>query len=362
MIYPKLLAGERELPRAEKDILYAPRRGFFPYTVHGRYRHGLVDILARKYGADIENYPSGQTEDLLLLGEEVCQRRLEVDCVAQRKIGDFLKDSPTKPARIYGIYAPRLDDSDENRQQFIILGQNRLYLRDQSLGMRSWSLAELEFHEDGIGLKGEEERLLEWFLEPRFAQFATELLLLLQPPAQEIQLRHPFQDEMARSGAKEEDYLAILIVAALDGDRLDAQRVLLLEHMAISFQLSQDLFYRLVRDLDLKGTGGNAILTAIVKARNNLGQLPPTVLYLDILQNCVNCPGEVTGKNVVAQLARERFAGRAFVDNYLEYLEYDAKARECLGRCFELEDAQSRQGLLALEGYRGLHKLHLLKK
>ena len=98
--------------------------------------------------------------------------------------------------KVFAIYLLSLDDSTENRQKFLLMTKEMLYLLHDTQAIESYGYNDICFTPDGIEFKhfGESIRqnLLEYTFDERFLNFAHEFMLLRCTTITDVRERHPF--------------------------------------------------------------------------------------------------------------------------------------------------------------------------
>lgn len=367
LIYPSLKNGCKVLGDVRADIMDSFGVAACGFTVEERFSGPILDMLAYKYKASLDDYPENDNDEHLLLGPAACAEALKSAAGAGlARIEDFLFGGRSKLSRkkIWAIYVLGIDNSDENRQQFLLFTPDGIWLRDDSLAMNFYRLNAIRFREDGISLREDETGILEWEFDPRFIRYVEEVCLLRSQPVRNIPTRHPFCDELARTGEagagrKAGRYMKLLCMAACSGGILNVETLLRLERMAETFHLRQDVFYSLLAEVFRNSPKPNLILAALNEALGELALMPAEVLYTDILEVCAGHADDSGA--LVGMLSRDKFAGRDFVNNCLQYFKHELEAEKHLGRCFAAAKGRAPEALVAQRQHSGAINLYLMK-
>ena len=90
----------------------------------------VIDTVAQKYQADIDDYPLDSDDEHFLIGTQACRKDCKrLDCTYMKKMLVRINAAANLDVSdIFAIYLLGLDDSNENRQKFLLMTKTKLYL------------------------------------------------------------------------------------------------------------------------------------------------------------------------------------------------------------------------------------------
>lgn len=354
--------GELRLGPIRNDILDFSFRK--PAVFSGAYRKSpaLLDLLARKYSdsgvawVDIggERFVAGPT---------ACARSLKNPSDPQmEKVAAFLRGQSSAPGvPVYAIYLLGIDESDENRQAFLLLGQNGLLLRDNTLASCFSPLETAEFSEEGLVLKNEGLRL-DWAFDERFLEYVKEIYALKFTWPQAAPIRHPFMDLAGRLDGSDSGAVAACIDLFIDlaASRLRLENLLLLENLVALFRLPETYLLARLEASASKNFSKNDLVQRLNTALNLAGQQYREIFFLFLIEFCGDLGGAAC-RVLLDILRRDKFAGREFVDVALRFY---SDAKEALGAMAELLTLapNARKALVAHKQYLSWLGLEILNQ
>lgn len=319
----------------------------------------VIDAVARKYSAGFEDYPDDENEEHFLIGFDACRRIKNLKCQYMEKacarIGDW-NDA-------FAIYLLSLDDSNENRQKFLLMKKDALYLLHDTQAIESYGYNDIRFTPDGISLKRIVESvgqsLLDYTFDERFLNFAQEFMLLRCTTLADVRERHPFAnvvddkktpDAVADMGINinETDfrpairkrcaYMQFLVDTAAAEGHLEAKTMLRLCYMAREFHVSADSMRSWLKKAMAGGIRKNKLLTEFSQTLHFIGLKYKFVFVRDLLEAGTDEAGVFHRQDLLKVFKRPQFGIGKFVANYLEFIGKRNAASQVLQRALQNVD------------------------
>ncbi|MBQ9478933.1 MAG: hypothetical protein IJU71_05190 [Selenomonadaceae bacterium] len=340
MIYPELGEDEIVVPKIRKNILlHATETHYFPLDF--RMRNVVIDSIARKYDQTIDQYPDPDDNDeRLLIGPSACRQRHRLDCPYMRKVDERLSESDVAEENIAAIHLLGADDSEYNRQKFLIVAKDGIYFRDQTNRIDHYDYADIRFTFDGIELLPETnfERagdfVLRYPLDEKFMTFAQEFLLLRLTTISIAGERHPFADAALKF---RKEYLSSIVDTAAAEGKLDVETLIRIEYLARELRISA---IELETYLHAAGERGFDNQSFRKNFNRLIADMPREhekfVLFQDLLEAAIGIDDSVRRKPAVDAI--KRAAGEKFVANYIDHIKQRRQAETSLYRSIQALD------------------------
>lgn len=315
----------------------------------------VINAVARKYSAGLEDYPEADDEEHFLIGTEVCRKIKTLKCPYMKKALARIGSARNVDLNeVFAIYLLSLDDSTENRQKFLLMTKNALYLLHDTQAIESYGYNDICFTPDGIELKhfGESIRqnLLEYTFDERFLNFAHEFMLLRCTTMTDVRERHPFanvvDDKKAPDAVADMDinidetdfrpvirkrcaYMRFLVDTAAAEGHLEAKTMMRLCYMAREFRISADFMRSWLKQAMAGGIRKNKLLAEFSRTLNFIGLKYKFVFVQDLLEAGTDEAGNFHRQELMKIFKRPQFGTEKFVMHYLEFLgKRNAAARE----------------------------------
>ena len=390
MIYPDPDEDEVRVEQVRKSILQSAGDAHY-FPLEFRMRDIVIDSLARKYGHTIANYPfdPDSNEERFLIGARGCCRVFRsLNCPYMKKVAERLLDSGVNENNIIGIYL--FDDSDDaNRQKFLLLSKDGVYLRNDSNKIEYYLYGNLIFKFDGIARRPEvvvpqKERegmteaqlygnavkgvILEYPFDETFVKFAQEIMLLRLTTLLPAGDRHPFSDMKIPEFRNE--YVEMLVdVAAAEG-KLTVENMIRLEYIARELKINAadlETYFKSACNGGFKAKTLQKRLTDFLTTKWNVED--KFVIFQDILELAVGIDGEIIRKDMIGVLRRKAYAGADFVSNYIAFVQQKRIAEKSLAKALGTIDyislssrfANYLENIMRLQRYSREIDLTLLK-
>ena len=317
----------------------------------------VIDAVAQKYSAGIEDYPDDQDEEHFLIGTGACRKIKTLKCKYMGKVLRRIKDLN---ATAFAIYLLSLDNSNDNRQKFLLMTKDALYLLHDTQALESYGYSDIRFTPDGIELRrlGESigKILLDYTFDERFLNFAQEFMLMRCTTLADVRERHPFAsvvddkkapDAVADMGINVDEtdyrpairkrcaYMKFLVDAAAAEGYLEARTMLRLCYMAREFHVSADSMRSWLKKAMAGGIRKNRLLTEFSQTLNFIGLKYKFVFVQDLLEAGTDAAGNFHRQDLLKIFKRPQFGVGNFVAHYLEFIgKRNASTRE-LQRAFQ---------------------------
>lgn len=312
--------GERRLEPIRNDTLDFSFKK--PVVFSGEYRKktALFDLLAKKYASNTQGWIDRDGERFVA-GPSACAMNLKNPADPQmEKAAAFLNRFTTRSlGAVYAIYLLGIDESDENRQAFLLLGESGILLRDGALDLYECLWEEAEFSEDGLVLNNADFSL-DWTFDGRFLEYVKEIYALKFTWPEAVPIRHPFMDlamklEKGDTGAVQ---ACIDFFIDLSAASLDLRNLLLLENFVALFRLSESGFLAKLCESASKKLSKNDLVQRLNIVLNLAGPQYRELLFLFILEFCGDSSNSRC-RDMLDILRRDKFADREFVDAALRF-------------------------------------------
>lgn len=314
-------------------------------------RKAIIDSVAKKYSADAENYPEDDSEEEhFLLGFSACAERKNLNCPYMQKFNQRLENSKGLPKKnIFAIYLLGADDSGDNKQKFIFMTMEHLYLLYSTQQVERYKYARLRFKADGIELKDvgkpPEKILLEWQFDEKFFNFVHEFMLLRRGILTDTRERHPIADfqnenfnpdiasetaEHFNIGIAETEtmpdfqarskYLRFLTdIAAAEG-YIEARTILRLCNMAKEFKVSGEDLYSWLKIATQNG-GMKKLANTFTDMLKFIGVKNKFTFVQDIVEVATGNDGNFHRAELLKILKRPQYGVWDFFEKYFAYVK-----------------------------------------
>lgn len=316
----------------------------------------VIDAVAQKYGAGLDDYPTDDGEEHFLIGSEACRRgRKKLNCPYMKKVNDRIDTSTNIDLTdLFAIYLLELDDSNDNRQKFLLMTKTSLYLLHDTQAIKNFSYNEICFTPDGINRRqlGEsvEETLLEYTFDERFLNFAHEFMLMRRTTLADVREHHPFANvvddkkspdtvadmeinvdevDLRPTIRKRNAYMKFLVDTAAAEGHLEAGTMMRLCYMAREFRISADSMLSWLKQATSGGIRKNKLLTEFSRTLSFVGLKYKFVFVQDLLEVGTDDAGIFHRQELLKILKRPQFGLEKFVTHYLAFIgKRNSTARE----------------------------------
>ncbi len=322
----------------------------------------VIDAVAKKYRADIDNYPLDSDDEHFLIGTQACRKdSKKLDCPYMKKtLVRINVASNLDVSNIFAIYLLSLDDSNENRQKFLLMTKTKLYLLHDTQAIETYGYKDIRFTSDGLELKrlGETvgQRLLDYTFDERFLNFAHEFMLLRRTTLVDVRERHPFANviddkkspdvvadmrlnvdevEGRPSIRKRNAYMKFLIDAAAAEGYLQAKTILKLCYMAREFRISGDLMLSWLKQAISGGIRKNKLSEEFSRMLTFIGSKYKFVFVQDLLEVATDDEGNFHRQELLKIFKRPQFGVEKFAAEYLLFLGKRNRAMRQLQTAFQ---------------------------
>ena len=358
-------SSERKITTVGRDITGSSVHETAYFPLNFCMRDIVIDSIARKYNAGAENYPAGNDdEEHFLIGTAACRReRFKIDCPYLKKVN--LKISGAQNVDLSDAFAiyllAELDDSNENRQKFLVMTKQELYIMNDTPIFDHYKYRDVHFTPDGINLKSFTDsvsvNLLSYRFDERFLKFAHEFMLLRFTTLADVRERHPFASLIDDKGnpdmvadmkldvdkmdllpvtGKRCAYLRFLVDTAAAEGHLEAQTMLRLCYMAREFKIPADSLESWLKHASRGG----------IREKRLQGELEQLLNFIDgqngkyrfaFIQDLIEAGTDSEGvfhrQELLKIFKRQKFETADFVEHYLAYVSTRRKAE------YELQSA-----------------------
>lgn len=306
----------------------------------------VIDAVARKYAAGIDDYPDDDDEEHFLIGTEDCSKSKTLNCAYMKKALVRINAARNVDSDgVFAIYLLSLDNSNENRQKFLLMTKTTLYLLHDTQAIESYGYNEIIFTPDGIERKqfGEsiEPNLLEYTFDERFLNFAQEFMLMRCTTLADVRERHPFAnvvddkkspDAVADMGINVDEtdsrpairkrcaYLKFLVDTAAAEGHLEAKTIMRLCYMAREFRVSGDFMLSWLKQATAGGIRKNKLLTEFSRTLTFIGLKYKFVFVQDLLEVGTDSAGNFHRQELLKIFKRPQFGTEKFVAHYLAFI------------------------------------------
>ena len=331
LIYPSIKEESNVIKMTlTRDTIPATSESITYFSLKFRTCDALLNTIAQRYET-AEDYPLNDCSneaERFLVGPQLSQmsrREIEKQCPYMRKAIEIIKETKEISLRnLIAIYLLGTDDAEANKQQFLVMTKNNLYVRDDSLVLRQYDYEDIVLDEYGVHIKAlvesmGEPMIVDYPFEIRFINFFRDFMTMKFANISDCRERHPFAD---CSIDYREAYLKFMVDIAVAEHIMSAEQLLYLELLAREFHLGSNkletfLQARLVKNLSDRTIQEN--LRSIIK--NYVPAEYRYVFFQDILKLSINSEGELNQKNILKLLSNENYAGRQFVNAYVESIK-----------------------------------------
>lgn len=307
----------------------------------------VIDAVAKKYNADIENYPDNEDDEHFLIGTKACRKgRKSLNCKYMKKVNVKIDATPEiNQNEIFAIYLLMLDDSNENRQKFLLMTKDRLYILYSTQKVESYPYKKIRFTPDGVELRelGEDvsQNLLEYTFDERFLNFAHEFKLMRCTTLVDVRERHPFahaiddkknpdmvsdmkinvsETDQLPVTRKRHAYMKFLVDTAAAEGYLEAKTIMRLYYMAREFKISADEMLSWLKQAAEGGIRKNKLQAEFTKTLEFLGFKYKFVFVQDLLEVGTDRQGNFHRQELLKIMKRPQFALEKFVGHYLNFI------------------------------------------
>lgn len=322
------------LPRSVNEAIY--------FRIGYRFESVVIDCLAEKYSAKIDDYSYDANDEHFIVGSTECGKSVtELNCRYMEKAWAILVKKGISKKKVIGIYLLNLDESDENAQKFIALTTDKVYIRWQTKKLEEYTYNDLIFDSDGIklkslipGLVGENNGyIVDYSFDKRFLSFSKEIILLQRAVISGINDTHPASKLNLEKKSK---YLSFLIMIAASSKNLTAKKLLKLEYLAREFGIEADQIIKKLR-LALKGgIKDNKLPNEVASIVADIPEEIRFVFYEESLEFIVSNTGEIENSKLHQILSKQTYAGESFVKYFCEFLKLYKISHEYLENSFLL--------------------------
>lgn len=322
----------------------------------------VIDAVAQKYHADIDDYPLDSDDEHFLIGTQACRKESKkLACLYMKKTLVRINAAANLDVSdLFAIYLLSLDDSNENRQKFLLMTKTKLYLLHDTQAIETYGYNDIRFTPDGLELKrlGESvgQRLLEYTFDERFLNFAHEFMLLRRTTLVDVRERHPFAnviddkkspdvvadmslnvDEVdgRPSIRKRNAYMKFLVDTAAAEGHLQAKTILKLCYMAREFRISGDAMLSWLNHSICGGIRKNKLLAEFARTLTFIGAKYKFVFVQDLLEVGTDDDGNFHRQELLKIFKRPQFGVEKFVAEYLPFVGQRNRAMRQLQTAFQ---------------------------
>lgn len=319
------------IPGTTEEITY--------FSLSFRMSNAVLNAIAAHYETP-EDYPLGEEdeeEERFLLGpylvQEFC-KKMPTKCLYMDKAMEIINNTKELVLRdIIGIYLFGTDNYDANKQRFLVMTVNRIYLRDDSLVLKDYDYEDIVIDDDGLHLKASveslgEPKLWEYPFDKRFISFFRDFMLLKFTILSDRIERHPFVD---RPMDHRNEYLKFMVIIALSEHRMSVEQLLYLEILAREFHLGSTTLEEMIKAVFKKKTSDRKIRDNLIEITKNY--IPAEYMYVffqDVLRLAINNKGELNQNVILEIISKDNYAGEKFVTAYVEYIKAENTMKEKL--------------------------------
>ena len=327
----------------------------------------VIDAVAKKYKADIANYPDNDDDEHFLIGTKACREgRKNLNCRYMKKVNVKIDATPEiNQDEIFAIYLLTLDDSNENRQKFLLMTKDRLYILYATQKVEGFPYKKIRFTPDGIELRelGEdvEQNLLDYTFDERFLNFAHEFKLMRCTTLVDVRESHPFaraindkkspdiisdmkinisETDQQPVIRKRHAYMKFLIDTATAEGYLEAKTIMRLCYMAREFHISADAMLSWLKHAAEGGIRKNKLLAEFSKTLEFVGVKYKFVFVQDLLEAGTDRQGNFHRQELLKIMKRPQFGLEKFVGHYLNFIGKRNAAEFELQNAFQNIDGQ----------------------
>lgn len=339
LIYPSIKPNSNIYPaKINKEIIPMSMKDMTYFSLSFRTSDAVLNAIALHYDSNNEYPLERENEDeRFLIGPHNSQqvrKQIEKQCPYMSKAVDIIKKiNEIHKKDIIGIYLLHLDESSANKQKFLVMTYQNVFLRDDSLTVKKYDYDELVLDENGLHIKANVESigeplLLGYMFDERFIKYFKDVVNLKYTVVDNRGERHPFSDCSTEYKNK---YLQFLAKVALSEHRMSVQQILYLELLAREFQISANTLQIYFQSVLKKKPSCRSIqenLSELIKK-----YIPAEYIYVfyqDVLHMTINDDGEYNQENIVDILSKECYAGKAFVDLYLAAVKAESQKQNFL--------------------------------
>lgn len=305
----------------------------------------VIDGVARKYAAGIENYHADADEEHFLIGAEACRKSKTLNCRCMKKALARITAEKNIDSAGVSIYLLSTDNSNDNRQQFLLMTKTKLYLLHDAQELKSYDYNAIRFTSGGIELKkicdSIGQKLLAYPFDERFLNFACEFMLMRCTTLADVRERHPFAnivddktapDFVADMGMNvaEADfrpairkrcaYMKFLVDTAAAEGYLEAKNVMRLCYMAREFRIPADYMRSWLKQALLGGIRKKELLTEFSRTLTFIGLRHKFVFVQDLLEVGTDAAGIFHRQELLDILKRPQFGLEKFVTQYFAFV------------------------------------------
>ena len=344
---------------------------YFPYDFCTRKI--VIDLVAKKYDADAENYLSDDSdEDRFLIGYNACSAKVRenLDCPYMKKFNERLKNlKKISPKEIFAVYLLELDDSDYNNQKFLFLTRSEFCLFYATKELERYSYQDIRLTPDGVELKSPgqdvEKKLLEWEFNEKFFNFVREFMLLRCTTLADVRTRHPLADmrddvinpdivtdiapslnltatenETLPSYKKRRTYLNFLVNVATAEGYVDAETLLRISYMAREFHLPADELQSWLKDAYSGEFLKKKLQPIFVEVLKMVGEKNKFALIQDAIEAATDSEGNFHRAELLKIFKRPQFGVEKFAESYIAYVKKRKAAEKDLQRALQVMGKQ----------------------
>ena len=314
-------------------------------------RKNVIDSVAKKYSADAKNYPEDDSdEEHFLLGFSSCAERKNLNCPYMKKFIQRLENSKGLPKKnIFAIYLLGADDSGDNKQKFLFMTMEHLYVLYATQQVERYKYSRLRFKADEIEVKDvgkpPEKILVEWQFDEKFLNFVHEFMLLRRGILTDTRERHPIADvhnenfnpdiasetaENLNIGVAENEaisdfqarskYLRFLTDTAAAEGYIEARTILRLCNMAKEFKISGEDLYSWLKNA-LQNGGMKKLANSFTDMLKLVGVKNKFNFIQDIVEVATGNDGNFHREELLKILKRPQYGVWDFFEKYFVYVK-----------------------------------------
>lgn len=326
ILYPMLQENEECLKSAKNETVPLRHDEHKSFPLEFRFLDIVIDSLARKYneGEEALPYPEADEDgERFLIGPKAVRTFVQdkgCPCPYMTKAFAAMEEQkiPHVPIAICLLDA---NDSEINRQEFLALAKNGIYLRKSTLKLEFYPYDELYVGLDrltSINSTSSEQNILDDLPSETFRKFLQEIMLLRRTTLLSLYERHPLA---VTSLDAREKYIDFLTDAAAAEGKLGVRGLIYLEYLTRNFHVSADKLAKCLEEAYEGGIKENEIHKRLTEL---LTQVIPSedhyVFFMDIMELLVGENGEITRPKLLKVLKRKNgiAGGEKFVNNFME--------------------------------------------
>lgn len=355
LIYPSIKESSNIVKMTlTKDTIPTTTEAITYFSLDFRTCDAVLNTIALHYEV-AEDYPlndSGEETERFLVGPQLSQiyrKEIENQCPYMNKTMEIIKNTKEVSLRdLIAIYLLGIDESDTNKQQFLVMTTNKLFLRDDSLVLQQYNYEDIVLDENGLHLKDSlesmgEPKLVDYPFDMRFSNYFKDFMTMKFAIISAGRERHPFAD---CSIEYRESYLKFMVDVTVSEHIMSTEQLLYLELLARDFQLGSNKLETFIQERLTKKLSDRKIQEYLINIlKNYVPAKYRYVFFQDVLKIAINIEGRLNQNSILKLLSKENYAGEQFVNAYVESI----KAENILKEKTQIAFSKIRKRKLTLE-------------